>query len=405
MITNRKIAVLILILLAFSGSFYAQANKDSLLLVIKESGEDTNKVKALNKLAWALRSENPDQAMKYALEAGDLSQKIGYEKGEADSYSHTGVFYYRKGLYAQATEFHLKALRIRERIGDDEGLSISYINLGNLYSEQRNNDLAIGYYEKAAQIISESLENKSRLPIVYMNLGTIYISQGKYEMGLKFCQQAKELAKQQGNYSIEANALNNIGVVYQYQDKYPEALKIFTESYQLNESSGDKFGMIDAAINIGNNYRHQQQYNLTYEWHNRALELSKENDYAEGLRVVYESLAQDYAAVGNYEKAYQYQLQFKAISDSLFNIENTARIAEVNMRYEQERLANELKIKEQELDLKQKSITGNRFLFWAAIGVVLLILSFTAICLRFWVQNRSLRKAIESTNPFRQFNR
>ena len=97
----------------FSISAFAQQSKiDSLKRLLSSSKEDTIKVNALNKLAFILQGNNPDEAMGYGKEALSLSEKLKYDKGKADAYNEIGLSFYNKGEYDSALKFHNKSLVI-----------------------------------------------------------------------------------------------------------------------------------------------------------------------------------------------------------------------------------------------------------------------------------------------------
>lgn len=360
---------------------------DSLKNILREPAEDSNRVKTLNSLSWALRSSDPSSATKYAEQARDMAERVHFDRGRGDAFSHLGVIYYRKGEYVDAIKAHLQALSIRERIGDQQGMVISYINLGNVYSDQNNNALALDYYKNAATLIS-TLEDQSRLSTVYLNISAIYLSQKKYQDAFEYCQKAKDAAVRDGDKSIEALALNNMGVVYENQEMYEQAMNAYQQAYTIQESLGDKTSMVDAAINVGSIYRVRKQFDHALEWHFRAEKMAREIDYPEGIRVLYEGLSKDYEAMGKFEEALHYHIRFKEVSDSLFNDENSTRINELTDRWKNERRERELMAKEQEL---AKRIEGERLakqrLLLIGIGAFF-VLIFAGYVFYAWQQNK-----------------
>lgn len=54
-----------------------------------------------------------------------------------------------RGETARALEYYDKSLTITERIGDEAGAANTYFNLGNLYADAGNRNLAWQHYEKA----------------------------------------------------------------------------------------------------------------------------------------------------------------------------------------------------------------------------------------------------------------
>jgi len=315
---------------------------DSLRLVLREQPSDTNRVNNLLRTAWISRADDPQSAMKDAVEAKELSVKLGFGKGEAMALSTIGVLQYRRGDLTSAAATHLQALRIRERIGDSNGEARSCINLGNIYSDQRNNELALEYYRHAQDLLEEG-EDYERLAIVYLNIGGIYLAEGDNAQARYYSTLTYKLARKIKDPLLEAQALNNEGVCFQHLSMLDSAAIVCTKSYQIAEQNGEKTMMVDAAINIGNFQRMSGKKNEAVATHRNALEIAVDMGYVEGLRGLYESLADDYKALGDYENAFESQVLFKKFSDSIYNEENSIRMAEIAARYDEERKDLEVK--------------------------------------------------------------
>ncbi|MBK7967186.1 MAG: hypothetical protein IPK10_19200 [Bacteroidetes bacterium] len=78
---------------------------DSLKSLLEGSAQDTNRVNLLLELSKANFSDAPDEAIRYATLAKDLSAQLQYMKGTAYSYKNLGLAYYFKGDYIQTLDF------------------------------------------------------------------------------------------------------------------------------------------------------------------------------------------------------------------------------------------------------------------------------------------------------------
>ena len=366
--------LIIYLLILFPASDLVAQKTDSLENVLRNSREDTSRVRTLTVLAWQLRTSDPGKANERAHQALQLSERLGDEKGSGDAWNVIGVVHYRRGEFVEAASAHLRALAIRERIGDEEGTALSYINLGNVYSDQKNPKLALDHYLRAAKILEKTGKSR-RLAAVYLNIGTIHAEEGKWGQSLDFFREAKKLAVASGNRALEAQACNNIGVAYENTGRYDEARRAYTESYSIGEAEDDAPSMIDAGINIGNIYRLRKQYSEALNYYNRAEALSRKTEYAEGLLSVYEMMAKTYREMRQFELALYSQERFKAISDSLFSIENSTRMSELTTRWQTERRERELLAREAELTKQREAERKATMRFWiiAAGGILVLI--------------------------------
>ena len=357
-----------------SNSIFPQQNIDSLTVALKQNVLDSNRVKNLNRLSWALRSIDTKKAMVYAVEAKKLSEKISFERGRGDAFNNIGVLHYRRGEYIEATKAQLQALAIRTTIGDKEGEALSYINLGNIYNDQHNNQQALDNYLHAAKLLSD-LKDTKLVHIIYLNIGAVFLSEKKYAEGFIYCEKARVAAIANKDSVVLAEALNNIGIFKESENNFGEALAFYLEALKISTATGDKIEKVDNMINVGNMHRMLKNVSLAIKWHTDAETLARELGYLEGLKILYDDFSKDYQAIGKFETALNYQLQFKQLSDSLFNDENTYEINDLTEKWQNDRQEKDL-IKQQEVLLQaQEDLQLKEKRLWViGSGAVLLML-------------------------------
>jgi serine phosphatase RsbU (regulator of sigma subunit) len=109
------------------------------------------------------------EALESHQKALSIRERIGDQQGIAGSYNNIGTIHYDQGRYAEALEAYQKALAIHKRLGDQEGLSISYFVIGVLYQAQGLYAVARSYFQKALPI-AQSLGLQDQLDDIYLNL-------------------------------------------------------------------------------------------------------------------------------------------------------------------------------------------------------------------------------------------
>jgi len=106
-----------------------------------------------------------------------------------------------------------------------------------------------------------------------------------------------------------------------------------------------------------------------------STQVKSGSDAARALEVLSES----YAATGDYKNAFDRQVEFKKLNDSLYNSDKDREINSLHLKDQQadnSRLANELKLKEQELALRQRLFLFRNIIAIAtAIFVIFIIIS------------------------------
>lgn len=352
------------------------SEQDSLRNVLVKQESDTNRVNTLLRLAWILRAENPTESMETALDAKALSERIRFDKGRGMALSTIGVLQYRKGDLVAATNTHMQALTIRKNIGDDNGVARTYINLGNIYSDQHNNALALEHYLGAMEIL-EGGGDDERLGIVYLNIGGIYLAMDKNTEAAAYCNRAAALGRKIQDPLLEAQAYNNAGVCFEHLGMIDSAMLAYKTSYDIANEQSEKVLMVDAAMNIGNMFRLKSQFDKAIEVHRAAEEIALEMGYVEGLRGIYECLSNDYRSKGDFKLAYDYHVMFKNYSDSIYNEENSIKMVEISSRFAQEKKEMESRKVQLELSTQESSDSSKRTLMIS--GVIVLLSLGTAI--------------------------
>ena len=115
---------LLLIFILAPGINYTNAqtgNRDSIIQLLQNDKEDTSRVLHLANLSFEYLESKPDTTLVLALQALDLANRIGFEKGKAISLNRIGNAYGSMGNYSKGLEVYLQALHINEKINNLDG--------------------------------------------------------------------------------------------------------------------------------------------------------------------------------------------------------------------------------------------------------------------------------------------
>jgi len=200
--------------------------------------------------------------------------------------------------------------------------------------------------------------------------------------------------------------LNESGVVFEYREDYREAVNRYTSSMRLAEKKGDSLGVSYSLSNIAGVYVIEKNYDLAERNLLRALNIRRilkdsfalaltysdlgaamnaKGDYAKAIEYIntsnriaeglkypelqsnnYNELSAIAQKQGNHQEAFQYFLKRSALRDSLFALEKTKQIEELNTKYETAK-------KEQQITLQKNKLRLQNFLFIGIGGSILLL--------------------------------
>ncbi len=303
-------------------------------------------------------------------------------------YNHFGILHDYQGDYKQALDYYFESLRMREIVGDIEEIAASYSNIGIVYNYLGEYEQALEYQLKNLKLNNE-IGQKRGAGIAYINIGNIYEKLGKYDQALENFLKGMETLKEIGDMLGVTDAYFNIGEVWQKRGNYEVALQYQNKSLDIAEEIGYKQGIANSCYSMGSVYNKTGQLTEAIEYLSRSVTIGEELGMPEIIMAASEVLSKVYGKQNNFRKAYDFQVLFKQMSDSLNNAENLKKITQLEMQYEfdkqqeiqqfeqdQERIAHNAELKQQKL-LRNILISG-----------IVVVLLFGFIILRIYFQKK-----------------
>ncbi len=242
----------IFLLFLFIGvhSFAQKSAIDSLKRVLSVAKIDTSKVNTYNYLADQFKESNPDSTAFYAQKAMQLSQKIEYNFGLANSLMNSGNANIIRSNYGQALKDFNKAQSVYKKLLETNseidkkkiknGLARAYASAGVVFSVENNYPKALENYQSALEIYQE-IGQKNNVSKAYNNIGIVYKSQNNNPKSLEYFKKALKIQEKIGEQTA-AVTLMNIGVIYFENDNNPEAIKYYNQAKKRFEKLDNKRG-------------------------------------------------------------------------------------------------------------------------------------------------------------------
>jgi class 3 adenylate cyclase/Tfp pilus assembly protein PilF len=412
--TSFKAFFIAAFFLCFSLPFNFANNIDSLKSVLPNLPEDTSKVNVLLDLSSQLWRSVPDEAIVYAEEAVELSEKKKYSKGSALALKNIGLAYYIKGDYVsvlnywqqaleayrknndkvgvgnilsnigavyfnqgdnpKALEFYLESLRVSEETGNKLRIATALSNIGAVYSnEESTYEKAKEYFIRAIEV-SEEAGDVEAIGTSSVNLGEIYMVQGDHQSALKYFGKALEALKESGGN--ESFVLTNIGKSFHKQGDFVNALKFQNQAFEKAKEKNNKLEMANALVALGETYFSKKEFNKALSSFEQAENIGEEINSNKIFKEAYAGLAKSYAAKNNYENAYQYQGLLGAVKDSIFNDENKQKMAGLQFQFEIEKKEAEIELLNRDNELQASQIERAKILrnFLIAVAALMLVI-------------------------------
>jgi signal transduction histidine kinase/Tfp pilus assembly protein PilF len=322
------------------------------------------------------KSESPDSAKYYFVKSLSVYNRLKDSTGMANSLNRIGTVFLRQSKYDSAVNCFLESLRLSEKLNYREGLGNAWVNLGVVYVELKEFKKAKSCLLKSIEI-NKVLNNLQQLSIAYNNLGGIADDEDDHDQALNYYNQALEICEKLGNLSGIANMKNNIANIYGEKEQYDKAFENYTDAKSIYTKIGNKDGFIAAFKNQALIYDRWKNYDRALKIFDSCLVLAKEINSPLRTREIYFNIYGTYERKKDFEKAYYYKTLHSEISDSIFNLEKSETITDLQLKYEKEKdqsrilsLENETLAKS--LDLKKRTNQRNGYLY-SGLGLVLVI--------------------------------
>ncbi|MES2566734.1 MAG: tetratricopeptide repeat protein [Bacteroidota bacterium] len=365
---------------------------DSLNKLISTAKDDTNKVILLKSLSKEYENSDQRKALEYANSGESLAYKLGFKRGEALCLDNIGTLYCNQGEYEIALVNYFKALKINESIGNKKGISDNLSNIGIVYRILKKFDAALEYQFKGLKI-DEVLKDKEAIAKDNVNIGNTYYDAENHKEAMTYYNKALKYFVEISDQENTASILNNIGAIYFTGKSYQLAVEYFSRAVKMFEIEGDKYGIAMDFNNIAEVYAVQKKHENALEYYGKSLALSTEISAKDLLQANYNGLSQVSAEMKNFEAAYEYHKLYFDVTNSLQNSETNKRIEELVIKYESAKkekenaLLKEENIRQSFLHQEQKVVTN-----YLLMGLIIVsLVGFTFF-------GRSRRKEREKEN-------
>ncbi len=305
-------------------------------------------------------------------------------------------------LHSTKNEIHLadslgKSAILYSRTALDSAEAFRY--WGGIQENLGRPDEAISAYLKAFHI-----EKKTGSAIVaaynLRQAASILRDQGQYKQAISYFEESIELAKRM-NYNLGlASAWHSLGTLYQKTGQFDEALHYFRLSLSLKKDLGRPKKILTTIRNMSELYFNTNKYDSCLVLARQYLPMCRELKLPEGecqllflatmsaaklglkgdakrylnegeiaitsITVpderpkILQLAAQSHAILGNYKSAYNYQVKSQLAMDSIYNIEKSRIISEMEMRFNTNRKESQIADLIQENELKNVKMTADR---------------------------------------------
>ncbi len=273
--------------------------------------------------------------------------------------------------FLEAIDYYLKALELLEGSGNPEEGAILE-NLGVLYSQLKNHERALSYYQKALPFV-ESLKDTASLIRICSNMGVSFMRLDSLDKAVAF--HLKALTMAEPNSFPAARSLSNYGNVLRRQGRLAEAEEAIDSSLNIAKSLEIPMGIIINKINLANVKLDNKNPVEALELMD-GIELQKDLLNKEMLSEYYDIKSKIYEFMGDIPNAFVYTKEYLKLRQGIQNADASRLVMEFEEKINREK--NDQALASLSLKLENANLRQRITIFFTFI-LVLLVVSITVI--------------------------
>ncbi len=362
---------------------YGQVNSDSLWNVIHSPGySDSLKLEAYEVITKDLLYKNEDSCRAVCRDGLEFSKKLGNHRFTWSFYNRIGRTYKNEGDIEKTIDYFHKALEVAEQARDTFTIAQTMNNIGIIYDDELGDaQKALEYYNKSIEL-KKQLKGREKdyfsIAMTQLYAGIIYLNLEQWDNASQIFNEAKNLTEHILSSDKKYIVYFNLGAFSSYYGSRKdnkklvfEAIKYYLLAEDVVKISGNKINYGKTLANIADAYYFVDEIDLADANMDRAGEIAREVNSFDLWQLIYKIYQNFYMNQKNYELAYYYKDSLMQITDSINSIDRRKAIAEIETRYQTEKLKNEVIKKEEEN--KRERFMRNIFIVSTAIFLILIL--------------------------------
>ncbi|MBL7919509.1 MAG: tetratricopeptide repeat protein [Bacteroidia bacterium] len=387
-------------LICFLFSVYSQAQfnsklADSLTRKLATLGQDTNRIKCLNELAFTFKYADPDLAEKYCNEALPLAEKLKFYRGVAFANKVKGILFDENGNYPESINAYMRSLTASKKINDKMATARTEANIGIVLRKLKRDKEAISYFKRSYAFFLNKQATYEM--VVQMNIGICYMNLKQADSALAYTKNAYNIMIL--NDLSDPNVYGNLGLAYSTKKDYKQAEMLIKKCLEMKRSdSKDASSIAVWCENLAQVYIHQNKRDEAIKLLEEAISLFGENKYKYEATFTYDLIVQTLEKNNDPKNALKYYKILSQIKDSIYNSENSKQINDVKEKYETEKKENEIKLLTADKATQEETLKKNKAIIYSGTILSLLLIIFAIFIFRSNRQKQKTNKELISKN-------
>lgn len=308
-----------------------------------------------------------------------------------------------------------------------------YNGLAIIHERKHDKGKALEYYLKAYGY-ADTLDNNYLKGMLLNNIGLIKFKNDQIDGALTDFKKGVELAAEIDNFRLSFNLENNIGLLYDKTEAYKKSIDHFKKTLKNAHRLGFPYNIAVTHLNLSNGYafdtqneeamahadsalqifrridafqhvakpyfikaqvaRNKNDHATALVFLDTALNLSRVYDNEQDLIESYEQLSETHKALNNFEQSLEHYEHYVALRDSIDEITNQERFAQLQVIYATEKKEAELKEQRARTNMleKENRLKQSKIILITIVGSFLVLATIVFFYLRHLRLSRAQQK-------------
>ena len=316
---------------------------------------------ALQNMAhFHLEGGNSMLALSQAKEALHIHNDLKDNFGQASTLRLLGMIYVNLNEYNKAMSSLLKALENAHIMTDQRVMGEILMTIGQTYLVSNEWEPAINELKKSVQVL-QSRNLSVPLSFAYNYLAAAYKMMGDYEVFQQYLGRAAELADDYNVLPVRIDNLRQKGQNELHAGNLEDASHNFEEGRQLAEKHDYQADEISCSIWLSEVDHYRGELDRAVQRLLSANARAQVNHYEDGRLRANRKLAQIYAELSDYPKAYEHFQSFYQIEQRIKRERNDLKFLTIESIFRTEALQKEALIIQNKNDQIEKEINERKW--------------------------------------------
>ena len=385
--------------LAGQADLFASTNPDSAIIYYKRAdslsqGASNEKffLDFYSLYSWVLNNQNRfTESLELGKRALTISQKLNNNLEIAHAYTSIGLVYVNMSFYQLALENYFKAMDIYQAEKQDGSICRLYSRISGCYYPLKLYNKSLEYEQKSLNCLLAS-KDTARIGNAYFNAGLTLKEMGDYDQAFSYYQRAIELNKSGGNKILECRLQFSMAALMNAKGDYQGAIAYAKKGIEVSKEMNFESGVAVNMAEMGRAHMRLGKFREARDFLKQSVDLAVKNNLGEELQLALDPIRFVEAALGNFSASEEYDKLFRKLTDSIFNLQSSNNLQELESKYEAEKKENEITRLQSEKKVQDLSLQKKNIINIILVGSALIILIISLLSYRNYRQKQKLQQ-------------